>query len=491
MEFSKEENMNKVIHILRYGTVAEKIHLEKAINAYDYLSINGNSAAYVSRAIAKFVVEKFFSKPDKGFIIDPITYAFQQNIHLLKHESKSGEVSLKKSIKKLIDNYQEPANKVEMDVPIQPKHFIENQSLLTEFCTRVLNFQYSIISNYISDNDLKTYLQYATGNPSGLLPQFHPKVLIAPYFYLNSNDSDFNDWLKINVDFVKESVAQVPDQFNKSPVFGQIVINKDVLINPSVMHNIISAYKDCKCDGFSIWVDNFNEHEEHEEYLMGFINFIYNLKRIHPRIPIFNMYGGFFSVMLTHPSIHLLDGVSHGMEYGESREVYPVGGGIPVSKYYYMPLHRRTDFTKAFYLLEFNNILDTSLENWGPTEKYFKEICRCEQCRKIMGKEMVNFVEFESKDYYVVKQRNNNIIRRKKASAETKENCLYHYLLCKKMEFSTMKLKSISDILNELKIEKEKYAESTLLESDELDYIDNWRSVISNFFSKDIKVKYA
>ena len=33
---------NKPIHILRYGTVAEKVHLEKAISAYDYLSINGN-----------------------------------------------------------------------------------------------------------------------------------------------------------------------------------------------------------------------------------------------------------------------------------------------------------------------------------------------------------------------------------------------------------------------------------------------------------------
>ena len=58
---------NKPIHILRYGTVAEKVHLEKALSAYDYLSINGNSAAYVASAIAKFIVVKFFSKPDKGF----------------------------------------------------------------------------------------------------------------------------------------------------------------------------------------------------------------------------------------------------------------------------------------------------------------------------------------------------------------------------------------------------------------------------------------
>ena len=64
------------VHILRYGTVGEKAQLEKAISSYDYLAINGNTAAYVSNAIAKFIVERFFSKESKGFFIDPITYAF-------------------------------------------------------------------------------------------------------------------------------------------------------------------------------------------------------------------------------------------------------------------------------------------------------------------------------------------------------------------------------------------------------------------------------
>ena len=63
---------NKPIHILRYGTVAEKAHLDRAISTYDYLSINGNTAAYVSTAIAKFIVARFFSKEEKGYFIDPI-----------------------------------------------------------------------------------------------------------------------------------------------------------------------------------------------------------------------------------------------------------------------------------------------------------------------------------------------------------------------------------------------------------------------------------
>ena len=470
--------MNRPVHILRYGTVAEKAQLEKAINAYDYLAINGNSAAYVSRAIAKFVVEKFFSKREKGFIIDPITYAFQQNIHLLKNKLRTDDETLKKSIKKLIDFYQEPANKVIAGIPIQPVDF-KDTSLLKSFCSRVLDFQYSIISTYINDNDLKKYLQYATGNMTGLVSQFHPKLLIAPYFYLNPNDSNFKSWLDLNVAFINEAAMQAEVQSYGCPVYGQIVMNKDVLRDKNIINEIVNCYANCQCKGFTIWVDSLNEHEETQEVLNGFIYFLQSLKRAHKGKSIYNMYGSFFSILLTHRSIHLLDGVSHGMEYGEYREVYPVGGGRPVSKYYYMPLHQREDFTKAFYLLEYNGIIDTSLKTWGDTDRYFSEICKCEQCRTIMGNEMVNFYKFESTDYYEIKNKKGTIVRRKKASSQTKQNCLFHYLLCKKMEFSIINKNNINELLNGLKAEKEKYSNSTLLDDNEFDYIDNWCNAIS------------
>jgi hypothetical protein len=473
--------MSKPVHILRYGTVGEKAHLEKAINAYDYLAINGNSAAYVSRAIAKFVVEKFFSKKEKGFIIDPITFAFQQNIHLLKNKPKIGEPILKKSIRKLIEIYKEPTNKVIDGVPIHPSDF-NNNSLIKDFCSRVLDFQYSIISTYINDNDLKKYLQYATGNMTEILLQYHPKLITAPYFYLDPNDSNFEKWLDLNIIFLKEAVDQAKDQSYICPVFGQIVINKDVLRDKSIINVILDRYVDCQCKGFTLWVDGFNEHEETQEVLDGFIYLLQSLKRNQKNKPVYNMYGSFFSILLTHRSIHLLDGVSHGMEYGEYREVYPVGGGLPVSKYYYMPLHQRKDYTKAFYLLEYNHIINTLLKNWGNTDRYFDEICKCEQCRIIIGKDMSNFYKFASDRYYeITNKKTNTVTRREKASPQTKENCLYHYLLCKKMEFSMMQNnKEIKELINDLRVEKKKYSNSTILNVNELNYIDNWCNAISN-----------
>ncbi|NLF43443.1 MAG: hypothetical protein GX587_12165, partial [Bacteroidales bacterium] len=124
------------IHILRYGTVGDKIHLEKAISTFDYLAINANSAAYVSGAVAKFVIEKLFNNDKKGYFIDPITYAFQKNIHLLKNKDSK----LKKSIIKLIECYGSPATNVLDDIPIQISDFVDSEALKS-FIKRVLELQ--------------------------------------------------------------------------------------------------------------------------------------------------------------------------------------------------------------------------------------------------------------------------------------------------------------------------------------------------------------
>jgi hypothetical protein len=469
--------MSQVVHILRYGTVAEKTYLEKAINTYDYLVINGNSAAYVSRAIAKFVVEKFFSKPEKGFFIDPITYAFQHNTKLLKTLSSDGSYMLKKSIKKLVEEYGPPVNKVEADTDIKPSDFSEAR-IKNDFCYRVLKFQYYIINDYINNNDLEKYLRYATGMNSNFIKQFYPKLLIAPYFYLNPNSADFEYWLDLNIQFIELSTKKFSSDFGNSPIFGQIVLNKNVLQDNVVMQKIANAYNQCTCIGFTVWVDGFDEHEEDLNTLNGFIEFLQLLKKQ----PVYSMYGGFFSVLLTHRSIGLLDGVSHGMEYGEHREVYPVGGGLPVSKYYYMPLHQRKDFTKAFLLLEHNNILDRTLSDWGNADKYYAEICKCPRCREIIEDAMINFVKFESDQHYEVK-RKNGITRRKKASPKTKENCLYHYLLCKMTEFDIIKRNDIKSIIDMLQREKGIYITSNSLDINELAYIDKWCESILCFLS--------
>lgn len=465
---------NRPIHILRYGTVAERVHLEKAISAYDYLAINGNSAAYVSTAISKFIVEKFFSKPEKGFFIDPITYAFQNEIRLLKSKSKAtGEEKIKKSIDKLIDEYGYPVTKVRQNIPVSTEDFSDIE-VVTAFCKKVLGFQYDLVDKYIKGEELEKYFMYMTPDLSKQNLQLRPKFLIAPYFYLDAQDKKFDDWLDINIKMARLSCKLAAKSFSNADVFVQIAINKNVLYNPNQMYALTQAYKGVDCSGYTIWIDDFNEHEAS---LFELKRFTEMLKFLSPK-PVYNMYGGFFSILLTHKEISLLKGVSHGLEYGESRKAYPVGGGIPVSKYYYLPLHQRLDFTKAFYLLVHGGIIDTSKENWGDSKKYYKEICSCQQCKNVISKEMINFIEFESREFYNV-QRKNQTLRRKKASSDTKQNCLYHYLLCKKMEFVRVERHALRDLTQELISQEKHYSSCEALKTDELAYLRNWAIVLS------------
>lgn len=464
---------NNPVHILRYGTVAEKVHLKKALPAYDYLSINGNSAAYVANAIAKFIVENFFNKSEKGFFIDPITYAFQNEIKLLKSKSKTtGEEKIKKSVEKLIEYYGFPANKVMSEQPIATCDF-DDKNTMRDFCERILKFQYNLVYNHIKNNDLEKYFEYATPDMKTSLPQFRPKFLIAPYFYLDKIDPAFNKWLNINAEFVRIARSISNSKCDSSKVFAQIVISKQTLADKNCVNAIILAYQNVDCDGITIWVDDLNEHEASFDELLGFVQL---LKGLYPK-PVYNMYGGYFSILLTHKDIHLLAGVSHGLEYGESRKVYPVGGGIPVSKYYYLPIHQRIDFTKAYYLLAYAGVINVELPNWGSPKKYYDNICRCSKCRQIIRDEMINFVEFESKEFYEI-HRNNQILRRKKASSDTKENCLYHYLLCKRIEFRKVEQQPLSGIIKDLRTQIQTYIKCDELQENELDYINIWLEVI-------------
>lgn len=475
IEYWRAIMVKKAVHILRYGTVAEKAHLEKAISAYDYLSINGNTAAYVSTAIAKFIVDKFLSKSEKGFFIDPITYAFQGEIRLLKSKSKTtGEEKIKKSIEKLIEIYQYPVTKVKDDIPVIVTDFAIPQ-VVNDFCNRILSFQYTLVHDHLEKNDLCKYLEYITDKDFKELCQLRPKFLIAPYFYLDLLDSNFDQWLDINRKFVNIAAEQSQSDFAGLDIFAQIVINKNVLKDKSAIQKIATAYENTPCNGITIWVDDLNEHEASLYELYGFIDLLKALKQK----PVYNMYGGYFSILLTNKSKDLLDGVSHGLEYGESRKVYPVGGGIPVSKYYYLPLHQRLDFTKAFYLLEHNEVIDTALDNWGTSEKYYKDICKCPQCKEVIKKEMINFIEFESREFYEV-QTKKQVLRRKKASTDTKKNCLYHYLLCKKMEFIRAKNQPIDKLIDELEIQKQTYITCDAIQDADLVYLDNWISALKH-----------
>ena len=449
---------DSIKHIVRFGTVAEKQKLIDLLHTYDILCINGNSTAYMANAISKLITSNIKGK-GKAYIIDPITYAFQGDVKLLKSKDKD---TLKKSIKSLIEIYGSPIKEIiESDHSICPNDFSKCDK--EEFCRKVIDFQVKTVQSYLNDNGYSKYLEYIS-----ISNMFDPDLIIAPYFYLNDQDTYFNDWLELNVEFYNLAKKNITDK----KVFAELVISKTILNNKILIKRIKDKYLKLNCDGIAIWIDSFDEHIEPIEILKGFID----LLRAFKDKKVYIMYGVFLSILLTHRELGLISGVSHGLEYGESRAVYPVGGGLPVSKYYFYPLHHRINTPNATHILLDMGIISNGV---GDYTKYKKEICNCEFCEKLLNNDMRNFVVFESKEYYeITRKKTETTYRRTKADKSTKEACLEHYMYCKQREFDEAKSKSLDILINELRGNYKQFAKYNYILDDKCDYLERWASAL-------------
>lgn len=455
--------MNKTKHILRYGTTAEQKYLDGLIGTYDLLAINANMFAHASSSISSFIFKTFIKKDDKGYFIDPMTHSFQHNLDMIR-SSKTHKI--KKSISKLITAYGEPlinivSNENRTIVPSDFNGFKE------EFCRNVVAFQQQTVIHEMEKKGFKEYIDF---DPS-ILSKAKPEFIVAPYFYLDGD----NDWLELNIEFINIT----KQLYNNENVFAELVVSKSILHDDCFLNKICEAYSSLDINGILIWVDDFKEHEVSPIELGEFAKLVKNLKS--NGLQVFNLYGGFYSISLTSFEDELgfrLDGVGHGLEYGESRAVIPVGGGIPTSKYYYYPLHNRLDYRTSANLLRSLGILNSET-----TDEYFKDICNknCPSCSEVLKEGMSGFTLYENTLYYEVKLRG-TLQRRPYASAETKHLCLFHYQFCKSREFIELDRLPLEQFLNNIMDTYKKYLDLKILNKNNLLYLLNWHNALNKLY---------
>jgi hypothetical protein len=167
-------------------------------------------------------------------------------------------------------------------------------------------------------------------------------------------------------------------------------------------------------------------------------------------------YGGYDSIFLCHKEItNRLYGVAQSVGYGEAREITPVGGGLPINKYYFLPLHQRMNFSEAAGILQKHGYFanDTSVQQ--RTEKYYNNICNCKECYQVIGDNIDNFNRYNESVPFTFKKSG---IMRNRPTTDASLIAAKHFLWCKINEWAFINKKPLSEIINELLKDIETYA---------------------------------
>ena len=414
----------KGFHLVRYGTPADqKFLLGPFLSTYDQLVINATMVAHAPAALASFLTQRARNKP---YFIDPQTHAFQHDVGYLESSSDRSSGEIKRSISKLIEAYGEP---VKTRVGLRRKSLLPRDlsdgGLRKDFCAHVFDFQMRALADEATTSDAAKYYAFLRKNEVSRRETFLPSLVVAPYFYMASNTLD--PWLKVNLNCAEDTLQLAAK--DGVPVGVQIVLSRDILHNLPLVHHLVSEYTSrVQPAVFLLWVDRFPEHAGTADELNAFVTL---LNGVGSHAAVVNLYGGFFSVTLGRSGIvKNLVGVAHGLEYSEDRAVVPVGGGIPIAKFYFPSLHVRLPFRDAFRAAR-------ALGPFRSADTFHRKVCDCKECKEVIGSIPLEDFGKYGKTKSVFFERRGQPTVMDYPLPETKAHCVRHYMWCKDREYKT------------------------------------------------------
>lgn len=437
-------------HYLRLGIHAEQRFFEENQDKYDIVVLNASLACYFASATATLMAGKL---ANKKFIIDPMTHAFAHNPrYIMTEEGGRERPHVKSSIAGLADVYGPPVSTAVGDGtkprPLDRKDF-GSAKAISSLAEKVVGFQEGFLANAMPAEDRK-YL------PDDFPMLLKPLYLIAPYFYMESGTID--KWLGLNLDLAEAAKKVAPN----GEVYAEIVIDRGILDSQPEIDRITGAYVGLdRCDGFLIWISDLDEHEAGLSTLAGLKRLVASLSKTGK--PVINLFGGYYSLLLTVSAG--LTGVCHGPGYGEERDVVPVGGGLPVSKYYLTPVHRRLLYSQVELLV--------NTPVWSSAGQFHGEVCSGETCKSVLHGDLSNFYKFGEETVTQKGRRTYSF-----PTTDARYLTTQHYLEAKAQEFSFVSSASHSDVLGQLREARDRY--QAFMTGAQLRYLDTWTEALKS-----------
>jgi hypothetical protein len=416
---------------LRLGSHSEKQYVLKTFRLFSGVLVGANLLESTPGATVSFAIKVIGN--NKRFAIDPMTYTFGMDIEYIKSETidraakrpGATKKGLKRSFAKLSKEYGAVIERaVSKDRPVNPNDFDDDS--VEDLCESIYKYQAVRMQTYFSaDAQLQ---QFADECPS-------PSFVFAPYFYVPYRESGWRKWLELNLNLAT-AFAEVDGELEKHAV---ICIDQSVLDDGAEFLGICESFLGTDVPAFWFWLSALTEEKISDSRLKTLIEAVTMFADADRKL--YNMHGGYLTALLSKKGF---TGFSHGVGYGEGKDVVPVVGVVvPTVNYHYPPLHIRTSILEVERALSELGISDA--------DDFHEKVCDCTVCKGVLAGDLRNVRQFGE---FILKIGN----QRESQTPDSAKKCRLHFLLARRKEIDHVADFTAAELKQELKSIAAEYA---------------------------------
>jgi hypothetical protein len=445
--------------ILRMGSHSEKEYIEKVAQFLDGLILGANVMEATPGATASLLLKLGGAQVGLRYLLDPMTYAYgcyidpqskvyRDDMDWIKSDQKgrNGKIirTFKRSYRSLADQLGGIfSSALSSNSAIKPSTF-SSAKVYQDTCRSVVDYQLERVSaEYKKDAE---YAAFAAEIPK-------PNVVFAPYFYIDPKRAD--EWVEVMLELARTTIALQPG----CPVHVVVCIDESFLSNQQFFDYLTAELPKTHVHGVWIWLSRLHEESAGKDKLRVYRTCIEHLSK---HMQVFALHGGYFSLIMSKFG---MSGVSHGVGYGEQKDVVPViGQSTPTVRYYLKPIHRRlgvAQIERCFDALKITTVAE-----------FHKQVCDCVVCRGVVAKRLSEFSSFGDTHFASLNS------RRMAQTPAAAKRCRFHFLLNRVKERDWIGSANVSEIRAELREAHATWCKQPAVAAD-CDHLIDWENVLS------------
>jgi len=415
--------------VIRLGSHAEKEYVLKLQSLLDGIIVGANLFEASPGATASLI--RRMARGSCVYFIDPMTYAFgtykdrdgalrddldwiKSDQQINKQENQKEKDQKTETVRDFKRSYRALSEKIgfPLNESIRRKRAVHPSDLtsddaLAEFCHAVAHYQTTRLSSVLQQDELLAKLFARAPSLAADLPS--PAAVFAPYFY--NEPTTAAEWASLNIRLMKATA-----KLNlRLPVHGIVSADVSHLDDPTFLRILRTELPKTGISGIWLWFSRFLEDQAPTEQLTAFGQLVADLSK---SLAVYNLHGGFLSLALSSLG---LTGISHGVGYGEQKDVIPViGQSTPTVRFYLPPLRKRQGVLEIERCFKALGI--------ASPEDFHAKVCDCVVCRGVVVKSLADFSTFGELHISTPQS------KRPAQTPAAAKRCRFHFLLTRLAE---------------------------------------------------------